>query len=94
MKVSRKDGSIQELTFEDKEGREAFWHTTAHILAQAVKRLYPDTKCAIGPAIAKGFYYNFSFSFPFTAEHLATVEKEMKKIVKESLPLQRTQMKI
>lgn len=89
MKVSSKDGSIQERKFEEVEGREAFRHTTAHVLAQAVKRLYPDTKCAIGPAIENGFYYDFEFSFPFMPEHLQAVEDEMKKIVKESIPLQR-----
>lgn len=89
MKVSSKDGSIQERKFEEVEGREAFRHTTAHVLAQAVKRLYPETKCAIGPAIENGFYYDFEFSFPFMPEHLQAVEEEMKKIVKESLPLQR-----
>lgn len=92
MKVSSKDGSIQERKFEEAEGREAFRHTTAHVLAQAVKRLYPDTKCAIGPAIENGFYYDFEFSFPFMPEHLQAVEEEMKKIVKESLPLQRLEV--
>ena len=90
MKVSMKDGSVQDLTFADDVGQEAFRHTTSHILAQAVKRLWPDTKCAIGPAIKDGFYYDFEFSFPFTTEHLADVEKEMKKIVKEALPLERS----
>ena len=90
MKVSMKDGSVQDLTFADEVGQEAFRHTTSHILAQAVKRLWPDTKCAIGPAIKDGFYYDFEFSFPFTTEHLADVEKEMKKIVKEALPLERS----
>ena len=90
MKVSMKDGSVQDLTFADEVGQEAFRHTTSHILAQAVKRLYPDTKLAIGPAIKDGFYYDFEFSFPFTTEHLAEVEKEMRKIVKESLPLERS----
>lgn len=85
-----KDGSVQDLTFADEVGQEAFRHTTSHILAQAVKRLWPDTKCAIGPAIKDGFYYDFEFSFPFTTEHLADVEKEMKKIVKEALPLERS----
>ena len=65
MKICRKDGSIQEVTFEEEEGKSAFWHTTAHILAQAVKRLYPNTKCAIGPSIAEGFYYDFDFDFEF-----------------------------
>ncbi|WP_138262675.1 threonine--tRNA ligase [[Clostridium] hylemonae] len=90
MKVSMKDGSVQDLTFADEVGQEAFRHTTSHILAQAVKRLYPDTKLAIGPAVKDGYYYDFEFSFPFTTEHLAEVEKEMRRIVKESLPLERS----
>ena len=90
MKVNMKDGSVKDLTFADEVGQEAFHHTSSHILAQAVKRLYPDTKCAIGPAIKDGYYYDFEFSFPFTTEHLAAVEKEMRKIVKESLPLERS----
>ncbi|MBE6015805.1 MAG: threonine--tRNA ligase [Lachnospiraceae bacterium] len=89
MKVITKDGNITDLSFEDEMGRDAFRHTTSHILAQAVKRLYPTTKCAIGPSIADGFYYDFDFDFEFTAEHLAALEKEMKKIVKEALPLER-----
>lgn len=92
MKVKMKDGSVQDLTFGQEEGREAFRHTTSHILAQAVKRLYPNTKFAIGPAIADGFYYDFEFDFPFTTEHLADVEKEMRKIVKEGLSLERFTM--
>ena len=90
MKVSMRDGSVQDLAFADEVGQEAFRHTTSHILAQAVKRLYPDTKLAIGPAIKDGYYYDFEFSFPFTTEHLAEVEKEMRRIVKESLPLERS----
>ena len=88
MKVLRKNGEIVETVFEDQEGKKAFWHTSAHVLAQAVKRLYPDTKCAIGPAIENGFYYDFEFSFPFSEENLKEVEKEMRRIVKESLSLQ------
>ena len=88
MKVLEKIGQVIEGNFEEKEVKEAFWHTSAHVLAQAVKRLYPDTKCAIGPAIDNGFYYDFDFSFPFTEENLAAIEKEMKKIVKQSLPLE------
>lgn len=88
MKVVRKDGRMTDGSFEEKEVREAFWHTSAHVLAQAVKRLWPDTKCAIGPAIENGFYYDFEFVFPFSEEHLKAIETEMKKIVKESLPLQ------
>lgn len=87
MKVLQRNGQIIEGNFEEKEVREAFWHTSAHVLAQAVKRLYPETKCAIGPAIENGFYYDFDFGFPFTEENLADVEREMRKIVKESLAL-------
>lgn len=92
MKVLLKDGEIMEGSFEQKEVQEAFWHTSAHILAQAVKRLYPNVKCGIGPAIENGFYYDFDFDFPFGEEHLAAVEEEMKKIVKESLSLQVKEM--
>lgn len=88
MKVLRKNGEMVEEKFEEQEGKKAFWHTSAHVLAQAVKRLYPDTKCAIGPAIENGFYYDFEFSFPFSEENLKEVEEEMKRIVKESLSLQ------
>ena len=87
MKISLKDGSIQEVTFDEALGKDAFRHTTAHILAQAVKRLYPNTKCAIGPAIADGFYYDFEFDFEFSADRFEEIEKEMKKIVKENLQL-------
>ena len=59
MKVLQKNGEMAEMSFEEQEGRKAFWHTSAHVLAQAVKHLYPDTKCAIGPAIENGFYYDF-----------------------------------
>lgn len=88
MKVLLSNGACTEKTFEEAEGKKAFWHTSAHVLAQAVKRLYPETKCAIGPAIENGFYYDFDFAFPFTEEHLAAVEAEMKKIAGESLSLQ------
>ncbi len=88
MKVLQRNGQVIEGNFEQKEVREAFWHTSAHVLAQAVKRLYPDTQCAIGPAIENGFYYDFDFGFPFTEENLGDVEKEMRKIVKESLTLE------
>ena len=88
MKVIRKDGSILERRFEESEGREAFWHTTAHVIAQAVKRLYPTTKCAIGPSIEHGFYYDFDFDFNFTAEDLQKVEDMMRAIIEESLVVQ------
>lgn len=87
MKISMMDGSIRDVTFEEEVGRSAFHHTTAHILAQAVKRLYPNTKCAIGPAIKDGFYYDFEFDFDFSVDHFEEIEKEMQKIVKENLQL-------
>ena len=87
MKIKMKDGSIQEAGFEEELGKNAFRHTTAHILAQAVKRLYPTAKCAIGPSIAEGFYYDFDFDFRFSEENFAEIEAEMKKIVKENLQL-------
>ena len=88
MKVLLRDGKCYEAGFDQPEGRQAFWHTSAHILAQAVKRLYPETKCAIGPAIENGFYYDFDFGFSFSEENLRAVEAEMKAIVKEALSLQ------
>ena len=88
MKVLRNNGEVMEVKFEEQEGKKAFWHTSAHVLAQAVKRLYPETKCAIGPAIENGFYYDFEFAFSFSDEHLKVIEEEMKRIVKESLSLQ------
>lgn len=87
MKILMKDGSIREAGFDEELGKKAFRHTTAHILAQAVKRLYPNTKCAIGPAIADGFYYDFEFDFRFSEENFAEIEAEMEKIVKENLQL-------
>ena len=92
MKVIGKDGQMFEGKFEEEIVRDAFRHTTAHVLAQAVKRLYPDTKCAIGPAIENGFYYDFDFNFQISEENLKEIEEEMKKIIKESLPLQRFEM--
>jgi len=83
------DCEVNILTFDDKEGKKAFWHTSAHIMAQAVKRLFPDVKLAIGPAIDNGFYYDFDTDKPFTPEDLEAIEAEMKKIVKENLKLER-----
>ena len=88
MKVLHKNGAITTADFDEMEGKKAFWHTSAHVLAQAVKHLYPDTKCAIGPATDNGFYYDFAFSFPFSEENLLAVEEEMKRLVRESLSLQ------
>ncbi len=92
MKISMKDGSIREVTFDEELGKNAFRHTTAHILAQAVKRLYPGTKCAIGPSIEDGFYYDFEFDFEFSADQFEEIEKEMKKIIKENLQLRHYSM--
>ena len=83
-----KDCTLNLLTFEDEQGKRAFNHTASHVLAQAVKRLYPKTKLAIGPAIENGFYYDFDTDEPFTSETLTKIEAEMKKIVKESIKLE------
>ncbi len=86
------DCLVNILTFDDKEGKKAFWHTSAHIMAQAVKRLFPDVKLAIGPAIENGFYYDFDTDKPFTPEDLEAIEAEMKNIVKENLKLERFEL--
>ncbi|MBR1598385.1 MAG: threonine--tRNA ligase [Lachnospiraceae bacterium] len=83
-----KDCTLNILTFNDDEGKKAFRHTAAHIMAQAVKRLYPDAKCTIGPAIDDGFYYDFDMQ-SLTREDLDKIEAEMKKVVKENLPIKR-----
>ena len=88
MKVIMNNGEVKEFKFEEQQGKSAFRHTAAHVLAQAVKNLYPTTKCAIGPVIKEGFYYDFEFDFEFTVGHLVDIEKEMRKIVKESLSIQ------
>ena len=74
---------------EDLEGKKAYWHTTSHIMAQAVKRLFPDVKFAIGPSIDNGFYYDFDVEKPFTDEDKANIEQEMKKIIKENIGIER-----
>ena len=84
-----KDCELELLTFDSEDGRGAFWHTTSHIMAQAIKRLYPETKLAIGPSIDNGFYYDLDRETPFVAEDLEKIEAEMKKIVKEALPIER-----
>ena len=83
------DVSLEILTFADEDGKKTFWHTTSHILAQAVKRLFPNVKLAIGPAIDTGFYYDFDTEKPFTPEDLKALEAEMKKIVKEKPAIER-----
>ena len=84
--VISEDSSLNILTFYNDEGKKVFRHTAAHILAQAVKRLYPDAKCTIGPAIDDGFYYDFDMP-SLSREDLDKIEAEMKKIVKENLPI-------
>ena len=86
------DCTLNILTFDDENGKKAYWHTTSHILAQAIKRLYPDVKLAIGPSIDNGFYYDFDFSAPFTADDIEKVEAEIKKIIKENIPLEKFEL--
>ncbi|MCM1328757.1 MAG: threonine--tRNA ligase [Ruminococcus sp.] len=86
--VIDKDCQFEVMTFDSDEGKKTFWHTASHILAQAVKRLYPNVKLAIGPAIDNGFYYDFDAEKAFSAEELANIESEMKKIVKESIEIE------
>lgn len=86
------DCDFEVCTFDTLEGKKTFWHTASHILAQAVKRLYPDVKLAIGPAIDNGFYYDFDVEKPFTPEELNAIESEMKKIVKEGLALEQFEL--
>lgn len=83
------DSQLEVLTFEQKEGQAAFRHTASHILAQAVKRLFPETKLAIGPAIDDGFYYDFDRSTPFTNDELTKIEAEMKQIVSEDYSIEK-----
>lgn len=86
------DCKLELLTFDDPEGKKAFWHTASHVLAQAVKRLYPSAKCAIGPAIDSGFYYDFDVEKPFSADDLEKIKAEMKRIVKSGVELERFEL--
>ncbi len=83
------DCTLEILTFDDIDGKKAYWHTTSHVMAQAVKRLYPDVKLAIGPSIDSGFYYDFDHTGGFSPDDLTAIEAEMKKIIKEALPIER-----
>ena len=83
------DCTFEVCTFDDPDGKKTFWHTASHVLAQAVKRLYPNAKLAIGPAIDSGFYYDFDVEKPFTAEELRKIEAEMKKIIKKGEKLEK-----
>ncbi len=92
--ILNKDCTLEILTFEsDLDGKKAYWHTTSHIMAQAVKRLFPETKFAIGPAIDEGFYYDFDVKNNFTEEDKSKIEEEMKKIIKEDLPIEKFTLK-
>ena len=86
------DCALEILTFDDPEGKRAYWHTTSHIMAQAVGRLFPEAGFAIGPAVENGFYYDFDLPRTLTPEDLSAVEAEMKKIIKEDLPLERFEL--
>ncbi|MBE6064780.1 threonine--tRNA ligase [Clostridium cochlearium] len=88
----KEDSQLEILTFDDEDGRRTVRHTASHILAQAVKRLYPEAKLAIGPAIDNGFYYDFDVDFTFTPEMLEKIEKEMSKIIKENLEIERFEL--
>ncbi|MFA7534198.1 MAG: TGS domain-containing protein, partial [Tissierellaceae bacterium] len=83
------DSAFKVVKFEDKEGKEIFWHTSAHIMALAVQKLFPGVKFAIGPAIDSGFYYDFDTEHRFTPEDLEKIEEEMAKISKEGHILER-----
>lgn len=86
------DCKLELLTFDDPDGKHAFWHSASHVLAQAVKRLYPNAKCAIGPAIENGFYYDFDVEKPFSNDDLQKIKAEMKKIVKSGLEIERFEL--
>jgi len=86
------NSTIEFLGWDSEEGKKAYRHSSAHIMAQAVKRLYPDVKVAIGPAIQDGFYYDFDFKTPIKTDSLAEIETEMKKIIKERLPIVRKEI--
>ena len=85
-----KDSSVTIETFDSSlDGKKAYWHTTSHIMAQAIKRLYPDVKLAIGPSIDEGFYYDFDKENGFSEEDKSKIEEEMKKIIIENIPIER-----
>ena len=90
--VLNEDCELTILTFAEPEGKQILWHSASHVMAQAVKRLYPSAKLAIGPAIANGFYYDFDFETPLTTEDFAKIEKEMAKIVAENLSIERCEL--
>lgn len=86
------DAKLEFVKFEDKDGKEVFWHTSTHVMAQAIKRLYPEAKLAIGPAIENGFYYDIDLEHRLSPEDLEKIEAEMKKIVKEEFEVERYEL--
>lgn len=92
--VLTEDCKVEILTFDDKEGKKAYWHTASHIMAQAVNRLYPGTKFAIGPAVDNGFYYDMELPQAITNDDLAKIEAEMKKIIKEDIEIERFELPV
>lgn len=90
--VVENDCDFEVLTFDDEDGKKAFNHTASHVMAQAVKRLYPNAKLTIGPAIENGFYYDFDVDTHFTQDDLDKIEKEMKVIIKENYPIERFEL--
>ena len=92
--VLNEDCKVEILTFDDKEGKKAYWHTASHIMAQAVNRLYPGTKFAIGPAVDNGFYYDMELPQAITNDDLAKIEAEMKKIIKEDIEIERFELPV
>ncbi len=88
----KEDGSIKFLKFDDKDGKDIFWHTSSHILAQAIKRIWPDVKLAIGPAVDNGFYYDIDLEHRIVQEDFDKIEAEMKKIVKEGYIIERFEL--
>lgn len=92
--VLNEDCKVEILTFDDKEGKKAYWHTASHIMAQAVTRLYPGTKFAIGPAVDNGFYYDMELPQAITNDDLAKIEAEMKKIIKEDIEIERFELPV
>ena len=92
--VLNEDCKVEILTFDDKEGKKAYWHTASHIMAQAVNRLYPGTKFAIGPAVDNGFYYDMELPQAITNDDLAKIESEMKKIIKEDIEIERFELPV
>lgn len=86
------DAKLEFVKFEDKDGKEVFWHTSTHVMAQAIKRLYPEAKLAIGPAIENGFYYDIDLEHRLSPEDLEKIEAEMKKIVKEEFEIERYEL--